>query len=269
MAQFEGRVAIVTGAGVNEPIQSDKDQNIGATTAIRFANEGAKVVAVDLKEAWAAHTYDVITKNGGECLAVGADIADEVDCQRVVKAAIDRFGQVDILQNNAATGMQLAGAALQCSNKDWKSVFDVNVFGILNMARAALDALEQSGNGVITNISSGTSLLLHAMPSLAVYNASKVMVNVITRQLARELAAKKIRVNAILPGGTLTPLNKKVSDAAFAGKGDEWIEELCRTIPLGRLGRPDDIADVSLFLASDKASYITGQLIPVDGGLTS
>jgi NAD(P)-dependent dehydrogenase (short-subunit alcohol dehydrogenase family) len=243
--------------------------NIGAATALRLAQHGAAVCVVDLTGDAVEQTRCLIQRHGGSCIVCVADIAREEDCLKVAAMCADQLGPASILQNNAAVGGQYLGGILAQPPSAWQRTLDVNVHGMLNMIRAVLPEMRTCGGGVITNVSSVASLLLHQWPDLALYNLSKSMVNTLTRQLAREFAPLKIRVNALLPGIIDTPANRTIAAARDAGKAQQVLTDRGSAVPMGWVGSPDDVAAVSAFLASSDARYITGQVLAVDGGMSA
>jgi 3-oxoacyl-[acyl-carrier protein] reductase len=247
MATLNGKVAVVTGAS----------KGIGAAIAQELANAGAAVVvnysqSPDQAQAVVAK----ITAGGGKAKAVKADVSKPAEARKLIEAAVSTFGRVDILVNNAGVYdfVPLAGITEEHYNR----IFDLNVKGLLFASQAAANAFDGQG-GRIINISSLASQM--SLPNAAVYSATKAAVDSFTRTLSAELGPRKILVNSILPGPVETEGTHAIADfdAVLAGF-------LPRT-PLGRIGQPNDIAGVVSFLASDQAGWITGQVIPVAGGL--
>jgi 3-oxoacyl-[acyl-carrier protein] reductase len=245
MAKLDGKVAIVTGGS----------RGIGAATARRLAAEGAKVVVNYTQTARAAdQVVDEIRKDGGHATALRADVSRRDEVASLVAATVEHYGGVDILVNNAAV---LAPAPLaEITDDQVDRQFDVNVKGALYATQAAVPAFRNGGR--VVNVS---SIVAEApLPGSAVYAASKAALESITRTFAAELAPRGVTVNAIAPGTTATDMYDSIASAELEERA------LART-PLGRLGRPEDIADVIAFLASDDARWITGQVINVSGGL--
>ncbi len=248
---LDGRRVVITGATAN----------IGAATARRFAREGARLVLVDRDPA-VEETAAAIVADGGDASAVVADISSPLDVERVAGVATGRIGGVDVLVNNAA--VHLVGPVDGFSAEDWDETFAVNVRGSFLMVRALLPALRESTGGAIVNTSSQVGL--HGAPGATAYSASKGALIAFTKALALELAGDGIRVNAICPGWVESPFNAPA--IAMLG-GDARHAEIVRaSVPLGRQGRPEEIAAGTLFLASDASSYMTGQVLAVDGGVT-
>ena len=244
---LEGKVAIITGAS----------RGIGEAIARTFAAHGAKVMLSARKpEALAA----VAASIGPSARALAAHAGKEADCKRLVAAAIEAFGQVDVLVNNAGTNPYF-GPLLQTEEPAWDKTFEVNLKGYFWLSReVARHLVERNSPGSIVNVSSVNGL--EAAPLQGVYGMTKAAVISMTKTLAFELASARIRVNAIAPGLIETRLASAiVSDEALRA---EWT----RKTPLGRHGQPGEIAGAALFLASDAASYMTGQTLTIDGGMT-
>ncbi len=237
------KVAFVTGAG----------QGMGRAMVRRFAEEGAVVVAADINLDAARETIEGLA--GGSALALACNVADSASVAAAMAAVVERFGRLDVLVNNAGVGS--VDAFLDTPDEHWQRVIGVNLTGTFLCSREAARLMHQSGEGgVIVNLSS-TAAISGEGPSH--YCASKAGVMGLTRSLARELAPSQIRVNTIVPGPTNTPM--------MAGIPDDWMQSMVKAIPLGRMCEPDEIAKVAAFLASDDASFITGQNIAVNGGM--
>lgn len=250
--RLSGKVAFVSGAGsIREGIGN------GRAAAIRFAEEGAAVFAADRDAASVEQTAEMIRERGGIVATGVGDVSDEETCARLVAEAVERFGPVTILHNNVGIGVP--GEVEDVRIEDWRRVFAVNVDSMLLLTRAVLPGMKDAGGGSIINVSTVASI--RAFPGVA-YGASKGAVNALTITLAGRLARYGIRVNAILPGYIDTPLVAPVwRDARIR-------EANLRQVPMRKFGTPWDVANLAVFLASDEAAYITGQLIAVDGGLT-
>ena len=252
--RLQDKVAVVTGAA----------SGFGAGIARRFAAEGAKVVLADLNDSAGETVTAEIAASGaapeGATTYVHADVTDRVQVEAMIGAAVDRFGRLDILINNAGTS-HLRQPMIEVSEEDFDRTFAVNVKSIYLAAIAAVPLFRAQGSGCIVNISSTAAISPRA--GLTWYNGSKGAVNTITKSMAVELAPDQIRVNAICPVAGDTPLL-----ATFMGKPDtpEARAPFLATIPLGRLSTPEDIAAAALYLASDEASMLTGVLLEVDGG---
>ena len=249
MSKLKNKVAVVTGAS----------KGIGASIAKHFAAEGAKVVVnyASSKEG-ADSVVKEITGNGGVAISVQADVSKEADVTRLFEETKKAFGRLDILVNNAV--YQGYAPIEQILVETFHQSFNVNVLGPILTIQAALKMFGDKGGNII-NISSGASKM--PLPSASLYSASKAALDAITISLSKELGAKNVRINSILPGATET------EGAASAGvtPGSEYEKMFVANTPLGRRGQPDDIAKAVVFLASDDAAWITGEQISVSGGM--
>ena len=247
--QFTGKVAFVTGA----------TSGIGQACAMAFANAGAKVVCVGRKEEALRDVEKRIREIGAEALAIKADVASVQEAERAIQETITVFGGVDILVN--AAGHISNGTIENTTLEAWDDMMNVNVRAVFQLMQKALPSLiERRGN--IINVSSVTGL--RAFPGVLAYCVSKAALDQLTRCAALELAAKGVRVNAVNPGVVVTEIHKRggMSEEAYAA----FLEHSKQTHPLGRTGRPQEIADLVLYLASEKASWITGATYSIDGG---
>jgi NAD(P)-dependent dehydrogenase (short-subunit alcohol dehydrogenase family) len=249
--RLQNRVALVTGAAMG----------IGKAIAQLFAREGARVVAADVNQA-AAQTEREIRDAGGECLFVRTDISREPEVEAAVKAGTDRFGTIDVLLNVA--GIAHEAPAHQLKLEDWHRILDVNLVGTFLCAKHVLPGMLQERRGSIVNISSIQGLF--GFPGYPHYAASKGGINAMTRQMAREYAAAGIRVNCIAPGTVDTPMNAGV--LSRVPNPQELRAAWDRMHPLGRIGQPIDVAYAALYLASDESSWVTGQCLSIDGGVS-
>jgi 2-hydroxycyclohexanecarboxyl-CoA dehydrogenase len=243
MGRLEDKIAIVTGAG----------QGIGKAIAEKFAAEGATVVVADLDEATASQTAAAWPG----AVAVHADVADREGVRAMVDGVVRQFGRIDILVNNA--GWDKASPFVESDPADWDRAIAVNLYGVLHTCRAVLPVMAGQGRGAVVNLGSDAGRV--GSSGEAVYSAAKGGVIAFTKSLAREMARHQVRVNCVCPGPTDTALF-----ASFAGP--TLREALTRAIPFRRLGQPGDVANVVAFLASDEASFVTGQTVSVSGGLT-
>lgn len=259
--RLNGKVAIVTGAGSIGPGWGN-----GKAVAALFAREGAAIVAVDISLDAARETAAIIEGEGGQCLALRADVTSADDVARTVSEARLRFGGVDILHNNVGT-LDLGGP-VEASEESWRRVMDINVTSMFLTCKHAIPAMLERGGGAIVNVSSIVAVTSVGQHYVS-YSAGKAAVNQLTRAVAIQYASAGIRANAIMPGLMRTPMVDKTLGANMSP--EQLADMLARrdaVCPTGRMGDAWDVARAALFLASDEASYITGQLLAVDGGLT-
>jgi 3-oxoacyl-[acyl-carrier protein] reductase len=246
MHDLNGKVAIVTGAS----------KGIGAAIARQLAAAGAAVVVnYASSRAGADRVVAAILQVGGKAVAVQADVSKGADVKRLFSETVAAFGRPSILVNNA--GVYRFGPLEELSEAEFHRQFDTNVLATLMMTKAAAEAFDGHGGSVI-NLSSISST--NPFPNSVIYSASKAAVDTVTAALAKELAGRKIRVNAIAPGATET------EGLAVSGIEGEVAKSIAATVPMGRLGKPEDIARVAVFLASDEAAWVTGERITVSGG---
>jgi len=245
-------VAIVTGGG-----SRGAGIGTGRAASILFARHGARVLVVDRNLAAAQDTVAEIEKEGGESLAFEANLMAQEDCLAMVQHAVERWGRLDILDNNV--GMEGKGTILEVGESDWDAVMAVNVKTIFLASRAAIPAMVENGGGSIVNLS---SISAFRPRGLTPYTAAKGAVIALTRAMAIDHAASGIRVNCIAPGPIYTPM-------VYAGGMDEELRDRRRAAsPLGIEGTGWDVGYAALFLVSDEARYITGTVLPVDGGVS-
>lgn len=256
--KLEDRVALVFGAG-----SVGEGWGNGKAAAVAYARAGAKVVAVDRDEQAAAATAGIIEREGGAALTVGADVTRLAEVESAVRAAMDRFGRVDILHNNV--GITSQGGPVETSEEVWDRVMTVNVKSMFLTCKCVLPIMEGQGRGAIVNISSLASIRWTGY-NYSAYYASKGAVNQFTKGIAIEYAARGIRANCILPGLMDTPhIYQQIS--GFYGAREEMVAARNKASPTGQMGDGWDIAHAAVFLASDEAKYINGIELVVDGGM--
>lgn len=248
--RLEGKVAIVTGAGSSGP-----GFGTGKAIAVLFAREGARVVLADAIAARAGETQALIASEGGEAHVVGGDITRDDDCRAIVAAA-ERWGRLDILVNNV--GLATTGTILEKSRAEWQETFDVNLFAAVTLIALCAPALGASGRGAIVNI---TSMSPWRPFRATAYSVSKGALETLTRATAVDLGPMGIRVNAIAPGPLNTP-------RATARQTDEQRRMRRAASLIDREGSGWDVGWAAVYLASDEARYITGAVLPVDGGVS-
>lgn len=240
---LKNKIALVTGAG----------QGIGKTIALSLAKKGANIVIADINQSEAQITAEEIKKIGNESLASQCDVSKKTEITKLMNQLAQKFGKIDILINNA--GIFPFVPFEKITESDWDKVLNINLKSMFLLSQEAVKTMPE--NGKIINISSIAAFI--GFESLTHYCASKGGVNSFTRALALELAPKKINVNAIAPGAIETPGASKMTD-------EKAKQQTIAMIPLKRMGQPEDIANLAVFLSSDEANYITGQTIIVDGG---
>jgi 3-oxoacyl-[acyl-carrier protein] reductase len=243
--RLKGKVAIITGAG----------RGIGKATAETFAREGAKIVIADFDEESGNRVAEEIKATGAEAIFIKVDVADNKSARSMVEKTIDVYGHLDILVNNA--GITADGWLTKMDEEAWDRVININLKGVYNCSRPAVEKMMEQGSGVILNASSVVGL--YGNIGQTNYAASKFGIIGLTKTWSRELGPKGIRVNAVAPGYTMTDMMRTVPE--------KLLDSLKAKNPLKRLGEVEDIANAYLFLASDEASYVNGEVLSVDGGL--
>ena len=250
--RLDGKVALITGSG----------SGMGRAAAELFASEGARIVVTDVDEAGGNDTVATVRRAGGDATFVRANVAEWDDCRAMVATAVDTYGGLHILYNNAGIFPADDGGLLDTPQETWRRVMAINLEGVWLGCKAGVPALLASGGGAIVNVASFVALMGAATAQIA-YTASKGGVLAMTREIAVEYARRGIRANALCPGPIQTPLLEELlSDP-------ERRARRMVHIPMGRLGRAEELAKAALFLASDDASFMTGAALVVDGGITA
>jgi len=250
MGSLTGKRALITGGA----------SGIGRATALLFAREGAAVAVVDLDEVGGQAIVREIANNGGQAIFVRCDVSRAADCQRAVQQTVDKLGGLDILFNNA--GIIRRATVIDTTEEEWERVMAVNVKSIFLLSKYAIPIMEQVGGGVIVNTASGWGLVGGA--NAVSYCASKGAVVNMTRAMALDHGRQNIRVNCVCPGDTDTPMLR--NEAQQLGASEEGFLTEAADRPLQRIGKPQDIAQAVLYLASDASSFVTGATLVVDGG---
>ncbi|PZF78481.1 short-chain dehydrogenase [Aestuariivirga litoralis] len=246
MNRFQGKVALVTGGG----------GGIGSAIAARLASEGAHVVVTDVNAAGAEAVAAAIRAGGHRASSIAADIAKAAECHALVSQALAAQGAVDVLVNNA--GINRRGNIMAISEDDWDQTFAVNIDAMFHLCRAVIPQMMDRGGGAIVNTASQWGL--HPAPGHIAYNVSKAAVASFTQNLARDYAPHGIRVNAVCPGEIHTPMLE-----AGVKRSGRTIADLDRLVPFGRIGKPEEVAALVAFLASDEAPFMCGSLVEITG----
>lgn len=244
--RFEGKTAIVTGGA----------GGIGTAICKRLASEGAFVVVTDTNAETAQKVADEIGASGGAAVCMPADISNESACTELIEKVIALRGQIDVLINNA--GIMRRGNILDISVQDWNDLFSVNINSMFYLCRAALPHMISGGGGAIVNTASQWGL--YPAPNCIGYNVTKAAVASFSQNLARDYAPHKVRVNAVCPGEIHTPMLE-----AGAARSGRTIKDLDAMVPFGRVGRPDEVAALVAFLASEEAAFMCGSLVEITG----
>lgn len=249
--RLQGKRAVITGAATG----------IGRATAQAFAGHGASIVIADINDEDGSRTRSALADGGAEVFYEHCDVSDGASVESLMQSAADHMGGIDIIVNNA--GVQRSGAITEFDEAEWDALMAVNPRSCFLGAKYGVPHLRESGGGAIVNVSSIAGL--KGGPGMTAYSASKGAIVAFSKALAAELAPEGIRVNSVCPGWIDTPFNQPAID--FMGGPEQQKDMVASSVPMGRQGTPDEIAPAIVFLASDGASYLTGQAVVIDGGL--
>ncbi len=253
MGRLDGKVTLITGTGTG----------MGRVAAILFAKEGAKVVGVDCVSESGEETLRMIKEAGGESIFVKADISKVEDVKRMIRAAVDTYGKLDVLYNNAAISMEPNPVPLaECEEEKFDKVIDVNLKGVFLAMKYAIPEMIKTGGGSI--ITTASVAAIQGLPTCPSYSASKAGIVALSKSAAMAYATRNIRINCIHPGSIQTPWW-----VDYAKSDPEAVKVFLARIPVGRFGKPEEIAHLALFLASDESSFITGTEVIADGGFSA
>lgn len=253
--KLKDKTAIVTGGA----------SGIGKAIALFFAREGARVAVLDIQEQAAEELVCAIQEEGGTAAAFRCDVSNQREVFEVFRAVVDRFGGLDILVNNA--GISHIGTVEDTTEEDFDRVYAVNVKGVYNCLKAGVQAMKERGGGAILNLASIVSSV--GIPDRFAYSMSKGAVLTMTYSVACDCLKHNIRCNSIAPARVHTPFVDGYLKKHYPGREQEMFEKLSRTQPIGRMGRPEEIAALALFLCSDDAAFITGSNYAIDGGFVT
>jgi meso-butanediol dehydrogenase / (S,S)-butanediol dehydrogenase / diacetyl reductase len=251
---LKDKVALITGAG----------SGIGRASAIRFAEEGAKVMVADVRTESASNTAAEIGKAGGTAKSIAVDVRVGAEVQRMVDETVKLFGRLDILFNNA--GVYVPKNVVDTTEEEWDWVVDVCLKGVFFGCKYAIPHMVKQGGGVIINTASGAGI--EGVPNLGAYQAAKGGVVIMSKGIALDFARQKIRCNTICPGVIETPIAENCNNLPAGASAQIW-ERSGPMHPLGRNGKPEEVAALATFLASDQAAFITGVAVPIDGGFNA
>ncbi len=251
MGKLAGKVAVITGAG----------SGIGRASALLFAKEGAKIVVADFVPPGGHETVKMIKEAGGDAIFVEVNVSKSAEVQRMILAAVDTYGRLDIMFNNAGIQGKFIMTA-DLAEEAWNSIIATNLTGAFLGSKYAIQVMLKQGGGVIINTASAAGII--GLPGMPAYSASKAGVVQLTKTMALEYADKNIRINCICPGGIITPLSNITADPATLKPED--FPPYKHTAPSRRFGQPEEVAKVALYLASDDSSFVTGTSAVVDGG---
>ncbi|HWR71021.1 MAG TPA: SDR family oxidoreductase [Dehalococcoidia bacterium] len=254
MGKLAGKVAVITGAG----------SGIGRASALLFAKEGAKIVVADFVPPGGHETVKMIKEAGGDAIFVEVNVSKSAEVQRMILAAVDTYGRLDIMFNNAGIQGKFIMTA-DLAEEAWNSIVATNLTGAFLGSKYAIQVMLKQGGGVIINTASTAGLI--GLPGMPAYAASKAGIIQLTKVMALEYADKNIRVNCICPGGIVTPLSRITADPATLKPEDFPPYRHVKAMP--RFGDPEEVAKTALYLASDDSSFVTGTVTVVDGGMSA
>jgi len=250
--RLKNKVAVITGAGTG----------MGKASALRFAEEGAKVVVVDINEKNGNSTAASITKAGRDAIFVRADVSKTKEVKNIFKVTIEKYGALHILYNNAGIFLRgIDNCVTEVSEETWNRFMDINLKSVFLCCKYGISEIIKSGGGSVINVSSSAAII--ASKNVDSYTATKGAIISLTRSTAVEYASRKVRINCIIPTGIDTPMLNE------SRKKPGWDEEKhLSKIPAKRFGKPEEVANMALFLASDEACYVVGAIFVIDGGMT-
>ena len=250
--RLDGKVAVITGAATG----------IGRATAVLFAREGARVVFGDVNDVEADETLRLVGAVGGEARFLHCDVRRTEDVERLVQAAVDAYGRLDVMMNNV--GVNFYGKVHETTDEAWAACLNLNLGSVFRGMRAAIPHMLTAGGGSIVNTASNQGLV--AFNGFAAYAAAKGAIVQLTRQASLDYAPNNIRVNCICPGAVRTPMNPELLDPSL--DGGARLERSSSRIPMLRIGEPVEVAQAALYLASDESAWVTGLALVIDGGVT-